>query len=413
MRGSIGTGRRLRGAHPRRNVAAVRTLACFVCLAVPAVAAAEDPAPAAEDPGPAAEDPAPAAAPAEDAPEEPGALHWKAGGYLQPQLRLRQDDPVAPADENGFRVRRARVTAEASRHYGCLTFSAALEAELTPDFSLLDASVGAGAPTVGDGAWRIEAGQLKAPVSRQALLSDSRLGFVDKAELASLAPERQIGALATVDVPYAPGLRVQGGLFNGEGRNLGGNVDQRFLYAARVELAPIGRAVKLAESDLGGDYLVVGGSAAIQRRDSGDGLDRELTLGADLAFGYRGASGTVEYLQVSHTPIDQARPAFRANGIVVQLAYLVPIAALQRRLEVGARWEEIDRNDKIPIVRVGDPNQSLRYFTGALNWYQHAHALKLQLAASHIVEVEDRDVMGKPAAYANDTLLLQATFRIE
>ena len=64
-------------------------------------------------------------------------------------------------------------------------------------------------------------------------------------------------------------------------------------------------------------------------------------------------------------------------------------------------------------MRRGDPNQSLRYFTGAISWYQHDHALKLQVSASHIVEIEDRDAGGNDASYANDTLLVQATFRIE
>lgn len=374
----------------------VRTLLCLTLIAAPTIAAADD-----------ADDAAPAP------PPKDGELVWKAGGYVQSQLRVRQDDPVAAADENGFRVRRARVTAHATRRFGAVELSTELEAELTPDFQLLDAYVSATSCLAHDGRWRVDVGQVKAPVSRQTLLSDSRLGFVDKPELAGLAPDRQLGALATLAVPHLPHLRLAAGLFNGEGRNLGGNVDQHFLYAGRVEFAPFGREVALAESNLGGDYLVIAGSAAQQRRDAGDGLEDETSFGADVAFGWRGASGTVEYLQVRHTPADQARPGYRANGIVAQLAYLIPVARLRRHLEVAARWEEIDRNDTIPIVRRGDPNQSLRYFTGAISWYQHDHALKLQVSASHIVEIEDRDAGGNDASYANDTLLVQATFRIE
>lgn len=344
------------------------------------------------------------------APTEP---RWSLGGYLQPQLRLRQDDPVAPADEDGFAVRRARITARAERTAARVTVSADLEAELTPTFQLLDAYVTVRSCLVGGGAWRLDAGQVKAPVSRQTLLSDSRLGFVDKAELATLAPDRQLGVLATLDVPHAPGVRVSAGMFDGEGRNNGGNVDQRFLYASRVAFAPLGAEVGLAESNLGGDYLVVAGSAARQTRDAGDGLATQTTLGADVAFGWRGVSGTFEYLQVRHDASAASGVDYRANGVVAQLAYLVPVAALRDHLEVGVRWEEIDRNDTVPIVRPSDPNQSLRYFTGALNWYQHGHDLKLQVSASHIVEVEDLDVDGDPATYPNDTLLVQGTFRID
>jgi len=379
----------------------VRMLLCSLVIVAPSLALADD-APA-DDAGPVPDD-APAAA---------GKLVLKAGGYLQPQFRARQDDAVAPADEDGFRVRRAHLTAHAASGYGHVVFSTELEAELTPAFQLLDAFVTATACFAHDGRWRLDLGQVRAPVSRQTLLSDSKLAFVDKPELAGLAPDRQIGALATVDVPYAPGVQIAGGIFNGEGRNLGGNVDQRFLYASRVSFAVLGRDVPLAESNLAGDYLEVAGSAARQSRDSGDGLETETTLGADLAFGYAGLSGTVEYLQVRHALRDASRPAYRANGIVAALSYLVPVDRLRKHLEIGARWDEIDRNDTVPIVRRGDPNQSLRTFTGAINWYQQDHSLKLQLAASHVIEVEDLDSGGNDATYANDTLLVQATLRIE
>ena len=85
------------------------------------------------------------------------ALHG--GGYLQPQLRLRANDPVAPFDEDGFRVRRARVLGRAERTIGRVDVTVNLESELTPDFRLLDASVAAASCLPGGGGWRVEAGQ--------------------------------------------------------------------------------------------------------------------------------------------------------------------------------------------------------------------------------------------------------------
>lgn len=376
-----------------RDAAGVRTLGIVAALAFARIAWADDTR---------------APEPDTDA-EEKEKLDVSFGGYLQPQLRLRQDDDVAQADEDGFRVRRARVAALATRKLDGFEASAELEIEASPELTLLDAYVTAQACLGGGGRWRLDVGQVKAPVSRQALLSDGRLAFVEKPELAGLAPDRQIGARAAIDVPYLPRVRIAGGIFDGEGRNQAGNVDEQFLYTGRVEVR-IGADAELAESAQGGDHAVAAASVARQRLDAGDGLEVVTTFGGDVAFAWQGLSGTVEYLEVRHGFVDQARPDYHANGIVAQLSYLLPVAALHRRLEIGARWEEIDRNDTIPIVRRGHPDQSLRYYTAALSWYQRAHALKLQFSASHIVEVEDRDAGGADATYANDTLLVQATF---
>jgi len=340
---------------------------------------------------------------------------FKIGGYVQPQGRIRQDDDVAQFDENGFRFRRARLTLEGARRHGDVEFAVAVETELTPEFQLLDGYIAARSCLVGDGAWEIDLGQLKAPVSRQTLLSDSRLAFVDKAELASLAPDRQLGALGRLTVPQLPMLVLTGGVFNGEGRNQVQNVDQRFLYAGRLEVRPLGRTVKLAESAHDGDFAVVGLSVARNRGGTGTSVETSTYLGGDVAFAFKGVSGTVEYLQVEHAFSDgSALPDYKANGFDAQLAYLVPLPGYAAdRLEIGARFEEIDRNDTLPIVGLGDPNQSLRYYTGVLTWYQDGHDLKLQIQASHIQEIEDKDQNLMDATYANDTILLQAQYRME
>ncbi len=390
------------GASRRTNLPAVRTL-ILSSLLVPALswsaATADDVA--VTD----------AAAPA----PEPGAPTFRLGGYVQPQARLRQDDAVAQFDEDGFRFRRARLTLAAHRAFGQVEYEVEVESELTPDFQLLDAYLAASACLAGDGRWRVAMGQLKAPVSRQTLLSDSRLSFVAKAELQGLAPDRQLGALGGLTVPYLPQVTLQAGVFNGEGRNQVQNVDQRFLYAGRLEVRPFGRGVPLTESAHDGDYLAVAMSAARNRTGTGVSVETALTLGGDVAFAWRGVSGSLEYLQVDHTfSMGSVLPAYRGNGFVAQAAYLLPLPGFAAdRLEVGARFEEIDRNDTIPIVGKGDANQSLRYYTAALTWYQARHDLKLQLQLSHIVEVEDLDQNLRDATYANDTVLLQAQYRME
>jgi hypothetical protein len=80
---------------------------------------------------------------------------------------------------------------------------------------------------------------------------------------------------------------------------------------------------------------------------------------------------------------------------------------------VGARIEEIDRNDTVPITAAGEAEQSLRYYTGAVSYYQRGHALKAQLSYSRIDELEDETQTGADATYDNDTVLFQITYRME
>lgn len=387
---------------PAVRVSSCSFLAALVAALGPSVARADG---ADDDAAPAVES---------ELAAEPTAHELTIGGYLQPQLRLREDDPMVGFDEDGFRVRRGRVQLGDHARFGRLVLKAEVEVEVASTVELQDGYVEVGSCLQGGGAWRVDAGQFKVPVSRQALLSDARLAFVEKPELATLAPDRQIGAAATVNVPYAPWLVVAGGLFDGEGKNQGGNVDQRFLFAGRVEVRPFGRDVKLAESNLGGDYLVVGASAAQNRNASGSDIERTRTFGADVAFGWNGLSGAAEYLEVRHVRDLGSYPAYRANGVAAQLSYLLPLPGRwARRLELGARFDEIDRNDAIPIERPGDPDQSLRTYHLAATWYQHGHDLKLQLDLAHIVEVEDITRNRTTAVYANDTILVQATYRLE
>jgi hypothetical protein len=337
------------------------------------------------------------------------------GGYVQPQARARQDDAVAQSDENGFRFRRARLDVGAHRKLGGVEYAVEIENELTPEFQLLDAVVSARSCLPGEGSWQVALGQIKAPVSRQTLLSDSRLSFVEKPELASLAPDRQLGGTFELVAPYLPLVSLEGGIFNGEGRNQVQNVDQRFLYAGRLEVRPFGRDLALTESAHDGDFLTVGASVARNRAGNGTSIETFLYLGGDVGFAWRGISGELEYLQVEHSFSEgSVLPDYRANGFNAQLAYLLPLPGFAAdKLEVGVRVEEIDRNDTIPITVRGDTNQSLRYYTGVLTWYQVAHDLKLQLQVSHIDEVEDRDQNLMDATYANDTVLLQAQYRME
>ena len=119
------------------------------------------------------------------------------GGYFQPQYRLRQDSP-AQFDQDGFRFARARLIGVGQTRAGNLELSATFEAELQPTFALADGYVSVARALPHGGRLSLDAGQMRVPVSRQNLLSDSRLSFVDKAQLASIAPDRDLGTRLTV-----------------------------------------------------------------------------------------------------------------------------------------------------------------------------------------------------------------------
>jgi hypothetical protein len=338
------------------------------------------------------------------------------GGYIQPQALYRGDDGDVPDDEDGFRLRRARATIGATQDLGSAKLGVTIEGELSPTFQLLDAYATAATDLSGPIQAAVDIGQVKAPISRQELLSDSALSFPEKAELASLAPGRQIGArVGATWLGDGMSVKVSAGMFNGEGRNQLLNIDEQFLYAARIELT-LGANRKLAESDLdGGAYVTVAGSFGHNKRITAESEDTNVLLGADVAGAWNGISGSFEYLQASHDFADDMTATdFRGNGIAAQAAYLLPVPICgTRRLEVGARFEEIDRNDAVAITAPGQADQSLRYYTGAISYYQRGHALKAQLSFSHVVEVEDLTQAGMPATFDNDTVLFQITYRME
>jgi Phosphate-selective porin O and P len=368
--------------------------------------------------------PAPEPAPPPQAPQpalpnyEPTVITL--GGYLQPQFRKREDSP-AQNDTDGFRFARARLIAQAKTTAGNLELSGFIEAEMQPDFSLQDGYISVARDLPNKGKVVVDGGQMRVPISRQNMLSDSRLSFVDKGQVATIAPGRDLGMRVAVTVPYAPQVRVWGGTFNGEGRNQVENINQRYLWATRVEVTPFGKERQLAESGFGGKFLTIAGSFGSQILDAGDRTEHIKFYGVDIAGSYRGLSGTFEYLYVDHDfqkGGDQSTlpPDFAANGWVAQLAYILPFHLPphgESAFELGFRVEEIDRNDEVPISLPGDPEQSVRGYTGVASYYLRGHMIKAQLAVSHFTELEDMTAAGEDAAYDNDQLLLQVTYRLE
>ena len=349
------------------------------------------------------------------------------GGYLQPQFRLRQNSPVQ-GDQDGFKFARARLIIVGQTHAGNLDLAATVETELQPQFSMLDAYASVSRvfgkserdKRALPGKVTLDVGQMRTPISRQQMLSDSRIAFVDKAQIATIAPDRDLGAKLTLAPPKLP-ARLLLGVFNGEGKNQVENINESYLYAARLELSPFGRDTPLAEGAFGGKVLIVGLSYGHNKLSSqANGHENRTYLGADVFGSFKGLSAAFEYLVVKYTfdggDPTMLSPDYQGNGWVAQLNYLLPAKLppyKQSRLELGARIEEIDRNDLIPISQPGDPNQSVREITGVLTYYMRMHNLKAQLVFNHFTELEDKSVVGADATYKNDQVILQVTYRME
>jgi phosphate-selective porin len=348
---------------------------------------------------------APSLAAAQEAEEDPEAPTVTVGGYLQPQFRARQNSD-ADGDTNGFRMRRARVTFEAERAVESVDVGVEAEVELTPETTMMDATAwisGGGLPLDTD--WSFTVGQFKAPFSRQTLLSDSKIQFVEKAQINSLAPDRQIGAQLGLEVKM---VELKLGLFNGEGRNQVQNIDEQYMFVGRIEVTPFGRGAAFAEGGFE-DHLRLGANGY----QNTFGPEDTLGFGGDVSIAWHGASLAGEYVEVRHEFSD-SQPDYTAKGWAGQAGYLLPLGGfLEEKIELAARVEEIDRNDAVPVDAPGDPNQSQRLFTGGATFYQARHGLKLSANYTHVVEIEQEDRAGNDIRHDNDIVLLQVTYRME
>jgi hypothetical protein len=339
------------------------------------------------------------------------------GGFVLAPIRMYDSAPISvdPASHDGFELKMARITLDAMGTVGRLTLYSHVEADLTPQFQMQDYYLTGSLVLPRDGALAVTTGQFKVPFSRQVLVRDTDIQMINKAALTTLAPGRQLGLATRLNVPVVPMVEISAGIFNGKGINVIDNIDDNFMAVGRIALRPLGPYAPLIESAIGPDQLSVAFSASRNVLRLGTYDETTVLLGVDAFASWRGLSAYVEYLNgdVSY-PAGAPQVPYGKAGVNFQGGYLLPIPGyLYRRFEVAFRYEEIDRNDTLPIERPGDPNQSLRTIVGGLHYYQNGHNLKLQLEYFHTTQIEDRDRLGQPATFPDDALLVQLTYRLE
>jgi hypothetical protein len=341
-----------------------------------------------------------------------------AGGIAQPEamwVQTQDNSKITNPQQSGFVLNHARGYAMGKYRGRYLYWEARIEAEFVPSFTLLDAYAAVSGELPKQGYWKITAGQHFVPFSRQTSLSVGDLQFTNYAQLVSLTPGRQLGATATLAIPYAPWLQAQVGMYNGKGINIIQNIDNNFEYVGRLAFRPIGPRAPLIESALGPDAVWVAVDFSYNRQNFGTYNQYQWLVGADAALSMKGFSFYGEYLW-GHTTYSANAPKqkFHEQGINLQAGYLLPIPGfLYRRLEVAFRFEAVAPNQTVPITGPGDPTQARASYVAGVSYYHRGHNLKLQLNYFHNQELDDKTPDGRDATYRNDSVVLSMTYRLE
>lgn len=267
-----------------------------------------------------------------------------------------------------------------------------------------------------------EIGQFVVPFNRQRSVSSAKLAFPDRADVgAEFAFGQDLGiAISSDDVGGLDHLRYAAGVFVGDGRALDASLDGSLLYAARVEVFPMGIYSGWGEE---GDldrhkHVRVGlglGYAFHDKTEPEDGAApppadsdaHSLTVDGQLvvrgvalegAFFWRlngrELGGSDEVVLDANGDLVSTPPAPSDLAGYGQIGWLLPKVPL----EVSARYGQI-----VPLADVSAA-RPLHELGVGLNWYIAEHPFKVQAAWY-------RTWRDEPFATGNDdvTLQVQAT----
>jgi len=284
-----------------------------------------------------------------------------------------------------------------------------LEIATAPNVELIEMDLGFElAPHTG-----LRVGRMKVPYSRGGLVSESRSQFVVRTDQSTLATGRQLGIALkqTLDLGgIAEFASLEVGAFNGDKeaeRSTINNIDEEFLYTARLVLQPTGKLKKLYEGDLRpvGErnqlHAALGLGATTETNANED--YEQIRAGADLNVLYGGMSLLAESLYLERTFTAEVDLDYSGLGWAVAAGAFVPGQWTNEHLELAARYEWFDPKAatdpaKAAEIRAQAPGsgyarpdgtQARSVMTAGANVYFAGHDFKLQLNYMRRTELED------------------------
>ncbi len=223
----------------------------------------------------------------------------------------------------------------------------------------------------GKKAFRVQMGQFKVPFGRQELTSSFNLQFVDRSIVAGEYEKGRDLGLQLDGVTLGSKLAWAAGVFNGNGRSVTLNDNDKYQYDARVVLQPLGGDVRYSEADFESTdkpLLAIAGqfeSGNFFNVTTGNDLKREV-FGGDVVFKYKRLFVFGEYYDRKLTP--ETGASYKSNGYNLEAGYLLDKG---RHWEVAFRYAAWDPTD----LKSGDGRSELG---GAINWFYNKHFAKIQ-----------------------------------
>lgn len=194
----------------------------------------------------------------------------------------------------------------------------------------------------------VRLGQFKAPLGMQEMTSSGDQEFVDRSiASAAFAPSRQQGVMLW-GTSYAKKFGYEAGVFNGNARNVSVNDNPGYMYVGRVHWDPMGE-YKLSESSvdhpekalwtIGAAYMLSTTESSLLK--TAQELSQD-TLEGFFAFKLKRLYVLADYYARTQEQTGTA-PDVDSTGAIAQVGvFLVP-----RKLEVAARWSELDPNTDV------------------------------------------------------------------
>jgi hypothetical protein len=225
-------------------------------------------------------------------------------------------------------------------------------------------------------AYRVQAGQFKAPFGLQQITSSGRLQFVDRAITdLKFNPGRDMGVMVS---GTAAGRRVgyDAGIFNGSGESLRQN-NRSHLWAVRGYVNPLGpyapSETAVDAGDRGVVHLGVGarGGKQIRGRSAAgvfDGADNQTGYNVEFAYKRPHFFTTAEYFWMTEEQqVPTIGPDIDSRGFHVQ-AGVMPIP---RKMDVGILFAQINADTDVDDAELSE-------LRGVVGYYFQGHNLKLQ-----------------------------------